>query len=137
MGAAYVYDARSVVTEDLDLDGRPDLIVTSVDWIKQTRGLHVYQNLWPVKNNWVGARLPEGKGYSPFGAEVTVVSKSGNQILPIVTGDSHLAQHSTQKHFGLGDDKSVNYIEVRWPDGRTTRVKKPSVNQYHTLRPDK
>ena len=135
MGAAFVYDSRTVVTDDLDNDGRPDLIVTSVDWVKQTRDLHVYQNLWPTRNNWVGVRLPEGKGYTPFGAKIIVVSNNGKQIQPMVTGDSHLAQHSTQKHFGLGQDKSVDYLEVRWPDGRTTRVSNPAINQYHTVVP--
>ncbi len=135
MGAAFAYDSRTVVTDDLDNDGRPDLIVTSVDWMKQTRDLHVYQNLWPTNNNWVGVRLPEGKGFSPFGAKITVVSDSGPQIQSLVTGDSHLAQHSLQKHFGLGEDESVAYFEVRWPDGRTTRVNNPAINQYHTVTP--
>ncbi len=135
MGAAFSYDSRTVVTDDLDNDGRPDLIITSVDWVKQTRDLHVYQNRWPMKNNWVGVRLPEGKGYSPFGAKVTLVSEGGKQIQSIVTGDSHLAQHSTQKHFGLGQDISVNSIEVHWPDGRTTLVNDPAINQYHLVTP--
>ena len=135
MGAAFAYDSRTVVTDDLDNDGRPDLIVTSVDWMKQTRDLHVYQNLWPTKNNWLGVRLPEGKGFSPFGAKVAVVSDSGKQIQSLVTGDSHLAQHSLQKHFGLGEDNTVKYFEVLWPDGRTTRVNNPAINQYHVVTP--
>ena len=83
----------------------------------------------------MGVRLPEGKGFSPFGAKITVVSDSGIQIQSLVTGDSHLAQHSLQKHFGIGEDESVNYFEVRWPDGRTTRINNPAINQYHTVTP--
>ena len=135
MGVAFAYDSRTVVTDDLDNDGRPDLIITSVDWMKQTRDLHIYQNLWPTNNNWLGVRLPEGKGFSPFGAQITVVNDSGKQIQPIVTGDSHLAQHSLQKHFGLGESKSVEFFEVRWPDGRVTRIDNPTITHYHVVTP--
>ena len=128
-GAAYEFDARSVISDDLDADGWPDLIVAQSNW--NGRGfalsIHVLANDIDVESagNWLAVRLKEsaGPGFSPNGAKVAITDDLGTtQTRWIVSGDSFLAQHATVAHFGLGDAKEVAKIEVTWPNGKTQVV---------------
>ena len=133
MNVALGEDARSVISDDFNGDGRPDLLVTSAqgDW---ARALHLFINHWPIRNNWIGVRLQiEAGGPSTIGAVIRVRSNSGEQLAHIVTGDSFRAQHAPMKHFGLGSDTAVDSIEIRWPDGTIEVMKDPAINTYHVV----
>ena len=136
LGMAHEYDSRSVVSNDLDADGRPDLLVVEQRWLPDSREVfrhyvHVLRNEWPGKRRWIGAHL-EGKGISPIGAVVTLHTSKGTQVVPIVTGDSFSAQHAPTVHFGLGDAKPKS-LEVRWSNGRKTRLVTPTEGKYHNM----
>jgi hypothetical protein len=139
LGAGFEYDGRAVVTEDLDADGRVDLLVLE---FKSGGGagdqndqiLHVYQNRLMEAGNWVGVRLDQARSNrSPIGATVTVVTATGSQMTRFVTGDSFSAQHSATAHFGLGDLTAIDSIEIEWADGTHQRIENPAVNQYLAL----
>ncbi len=130
------------MAEDLDADGRPDLMVGQVNWTKDMQELpnfvNIIRNQMPRGNNWVGVRLHEhGPGKSPAGAVIKVLYDGNSAMRHVVTGDSWRAQHSGQKHFGLGRAKGVEAIEVRWPNGKVSRLNKPAINRYHTVAPPK
>lgn len=137
MGIGFEFDARGVVSEDLDADGRPDLLVV------QSRAggsepaeytLHVTRNRMPGDDHWIGVRLYESaEGPSPIGAQVIVHTDRGPQIHRVVTGDSFSSQHSTFAHFGLGAEMRVESVEVRWLDGTRTVVPAPEIDRYHTI----
>ena len=136
MNAALVEDSRSVISDDFNGDGRPDLLVTTkhADRIGGYATLHLLINRWPVQNNWIGVRLQiEAGGPSTIGVVIRVRSKSGEQLAHIVTGDSFRAQHAPMKHFGLGADTAVDSIEIRWPDGTIEVIKDPAINKYHIV----
>ena len=138
MGVAYEYDARSVVSNDLDADGRPDLLVLEERWMPASgeprrHYVHVMRNEWPGKRRWIGAHLADGGlGFSPIGAVVTLRTSTGTQMQPVVTGDSFGAQHAPTVHFGLGD-ATPQSLEVRWPGGQVTRLTAPAEGKYHHI----
>lgn len=135
MGVSHESDCRSVVSGDLDHDGRPDLLVVEGRKRgndKQREGyIQVIRNRLKTGNHWVGVHL----GGQPIGAVVSVIQGEKRQFLPIVTGDSFDAQHANTVHFGLGKTESIDALEVQWPNGRTTRVEKPAIDRYHVIRP--
>jgi hypothetical protein len=138
MGVAFEYDSRAVVSDDLDGDGRMDLLVTQTtyDGKGYVMTLHVYRNELKTNNHWIGVRLREtAPGFSPLGAKVTLRREGRVQVRRIVTGDSFLAQHANTVHFGLGEANRVERIEVRWPNGEVTLVEDPQVDRYHNIRP--
>ena len=142
LGMAHEYDSRSVVSDDLDRDGRPDLIVTERGWDERTGAIpnivHLYRNILESGNHWIGVSLHEnGAGGTPLGARVTIQFNGRKHRRSIVTGDSYRSQHSNQLHFGLGAADRVDAIEVRWPNGQVSRLEKPAIDQYHTLSPKK
>jgi hypothetical protein len=139
MGVADEIDGRAVVADDLDLDGRVDLLVVEHDYEGRSNKprLHLLRNRWAGDDNWIGVRLARrAGGPSPLGARIAVeLENGGRRIARIVTGDSFSAQHALQKHFGLGSLQSVSAIEVEWPGGLSTRIDKPAIRRYHLVKP--
>lgn len=138
MGVAFEYDARAVVTEDIDSDGRPDLLVVEhiAEGLNKTRyRLHVYRNSLEQAGHWIGVKLVDKPGVSTIGATVEVKTDSGMQMGRVVTGDSFSAQHSATLHFGLGKPQQIQSIRVVWPDGSESLLKNPKIDQYHSLVP--
>jgi hypothetical protein len=123
-GAALSFDARSVVSDDLDGDGRPDLLVGESLFLGKGTGsnLHLLANQIDTGTNKrsfkVQLRESPGAGFSPNGAKVVMTDNlGGRQTRWIVTGDSFLAQHAPAAHFGLGEANSVRSVEITWPGG--------------------
>ncbi len=140
MNLSHEYDSRAVVSDDIDADGRLDLLVVALDRdanMRTTETIHINKNQWAGKHHWIGVRLNEhGDGFSPLGAKVTVGFAGRKQVAHIVTGDSFHSQHANTRHFGLGLATEVDHIEVRWPNGKTSRIEKPAVDRYHVIKPE-
>ena len=132
MGVALEADSRNVVADDLDGDGRLDLLVTTFEvWPKTRQTLHVFKNSLATEGNWIGFRFREqGGGRSPIGARVTIRHAGGAAMRQIVTGDSYRSQQANTLHFGLGKITSVDSAEIRWTNGQTTRLRQPAINAY-------
>ncbi len=136
MGVAFEYDARAVVSEDIDLDGRPDLLVVehqAQEFTSAIYKLHVYRNILPEAGNWVGVQLPTDKHSSAIGAQVELITPDKKQITRIVTGDSFSSQHSNNVDFGLGASADIDAIRVIWPDGKVSTLEQPKAGQYHRI----
>jgi enediyne biosynthesis protein E4 len=133
MGVASEFDTRGVVSADIDGDGRMDLLV-----VASPRGqpsvLHVFRNHLASQNHWIGVQLLDEPGRSPLGATITLVTQSGRQTAQVVTGDSFVSQHPAIAHFGLGEQDSVERLEVAWPDGTRWQQANPTVDHYHQVR---
>ena len=137
LGLALEEDSRNVVAEDLDGDGRQDLIVTTYErWPEVRQTLRIYQNTLPDTGHWIGFRFPAGRpGGSPIGTQVRVRWGSHRAVRQVVTGDSHRSQHSSTLHFGLGAATAVEEITVRWPNGEQMTLRQPAIDRYHELVP--
>jgi enediyne biosynthesis protein E4 len=135
MGVGFEFDSRNAASDDLDGDGRVDLLVVE----KTPDGapvLHVLKNTCDNDNHWIGVRLREhGPGRSPIGATVTVEAGPVPHVARLMVGDSYKTQHAPAAHFGLGAADRVEAIEVRWPDGTVSRRSSPAADRYHSIDP--
>ena len=136
LGLALEADSRNLVADDLDGDGRMDLVVTTFEaWPKVRQTIRVYQNHLATGGNWIGFRLREqGNGISPVGASITLRYGGRTVVRQIVTGDSHRSQHANTFHFGLGQSADVERVEIRWPRGQIWTRELPPINRYHEVR---
>jgi len=136
LGVALEEDSRNVVADDLDGDGRVDLLVTSYEaWPSTKQALRIYRNTLAGAGNWIGFRFrEEGAGKSPVGLQVVLRYGERRAVRQIVTGDSHRSQHANTVHFGLGEADRVDSVEIRWLTGQTIKLAEPAVNRYHSLR---
>src|SRR5439155_24255 len=126
-GVALEQDSRNVVADDLDGDGRVDLLVMTLEvWPEVKQTLRVYKNKLEDGGHWIGFRFREqGAGKSPVGARVTLHYDGQAATRQIVTGDSHRSQHANTLHFGLGNADRVSAVEIQWPSGRTLSTNQP------------
>ena len=68
------------------------------------------------------------------GTKVRLRANGSDQWRFIVNGDSYRSQQAPIAHFGLKQTKSVEEVEVHWPDGKRTMLKKPRIGQYHNIK---
>jgi hypothetical protein len=129
-GIALEQDSRNALAEDVDADGRVDLIVTSFEkWPDPKPTLRIFRNELQEVGNWIGFRVPRA---TP-GTQVRISGPGNDQVRQIVAGDSYRSQHSKSVHFGLGTGSEVNRATVRWPSGKTRTLENPTVGRYHLV----
>lgn len=149
LDVGFDFDTRRIVSADLDLDGRPDLLVgrqeSTTGFFHDTRSkttppaLLVLRNSLPetAERNWITINLEGAPGVSPLGAVVELRTATQTQRAVVITGDSFMCQHPAQKHFGLGPETEVLEIKVTWPNGQKSLLSKPAPNKCHLVKPAK
>lgn len=116
-GIDSVTDGRAAVFADFDNDGDTDILMTTI----QGPGHLVFRNNVGSAARHVRITLKGDSRVSAIGAEVKV--QAGGMLLTRLNscGEGYLSQHDPRLLFGLGTSDFVDWIEVRWPDGKTER----------------
>jgi hypothetical protein len=116
--------SRGAAFADLDADGRVDIVVNNLD---DQPTLLLNRS---VAGNWIELKLTGRlSNRDGIGARVTVTANGRRQVGEVKAGHSYLSQSDTRLHFGLGDAKKVESIEVRWPRGAAQRLSDAAINQ--------
>ncbi len=107
--------ARGIAFDDLDNDGRIDVVILS-----SRRPPIVLHNQSPTGNHWLQIRLRGVKtNRDGVGARVKVVAGDLTQIDEVHSGRGYQSHFGSRLHFGLGPRKRVQRVEVRWIGGGT------------------
>ena len=69
------------------------------------------------------------QGAPARGAVVALTAGGRTQRRVIDSGSGYLCQMEPVAHFGLGELRAVEQIEVRWPDGATLRIDDPQADR--------
>lgn len=111
---------------DFDGDGRLELLISHGE--ADLQPLSLYR---PVPNDHAWLRvLPLTRAGAPArGAVVTISAGGRRQMRAVDAGSGYLCQMEAIAHFGLGHVCTVEYVEVRWPDGAATTITAPEVNR--------
>jgi hypothetical protein len=135
-GVSLDQDSRNVVSDDLDGDGRVDLLVTTHEiWPEVKQTLKIFKNQVSDGGHWIAFRFREqGEGKSPVGVSVTIHYENRNATRHLVTGDSHRSQSANTIHFGLGHAQRIKSAEIRWVNGHSITLSNPEVDQYHNIK---
>ena len=120
--------SRGLAYADYDNDGDLDLLVTNLkgspDLLENKGG----QNTWLILK-LIGTR----SNRDAIGARVTVTTGSLTQIREVRSGSSYLSQNDMRLHFGLGEHRRVDRVEIRWPSGLKELLEGVKANQSLTL----
>ena len=107
-GLALEQDSRNVAADDLNGDGKLDLIVTTFEvWPETKQTLRVFENRLPDTGHWVSHSFKPAPGF--FGARVEVEG-AGAHVL--ATGDSYRTQQPLKIHVGLGNATNSPALRV-------------------------
>lgn len=117
--------ARGLATGDLDNDGRLDAVVTTNDG-----PAHILHNDTQTQNHWLLLNLVGHKSNrDAIGAEVTLSTTQGLLSATVSTASGYLSASDKRVHFGLGREKVVSNIEIRWPSGIRQALNDVSADQ--------
>ena len=121
--------ARGVALEDLDNDGRIDVVISN-----SRRLPVVLKNESENGNHWLHLKLQGVKvNRDAVGARVTVTAGDLVQIDEVHSGRSYQSHFGTRMHFGLGEHDRIDSIRVRWPGGFTEEWRDIKPDQILTL----
>jgi hypothetical protein len=110
--------SRGLACGDVDNDGAPDLLVSSV-----AGPACFYRGVAAAgdgpERHWLIVRAIDPKlgGRDAYGAEVTVTAAGRARKALVNPGYSYASSNDPRAHFGLGDADRIDSIDVLWPDG--------------------
>jgi len=105
---------RGVAFGDIDNDGRVDSVVTVLNG-----AVKVFHNISGGGNHWILLNLEGSKSNRMgIGAQIRVTTEDGHvQWNEVTTAVGYASSSDSRVHFGLGSNRRVKEIEIRWPDG--------------------
>ncbi len=116
--------SRGSAVGDLDNDGRLDVVINDLDGSPQ-----VLRNELPGAGNWLIVKLRgTGANTNAIGAVVAATAGGVRHVRLVQSGTSYISQDDMRLHVGLGASDTAD-VEVRWPDGTTTRREQVKANQ--------
>jgi hypothetical protein len=125
---------RGVAFGDLDNDGRIDAVVSVL-------GAHVklFHNVSAVENHWILLKLVGKKSNRMgLGAQIHLVTADGkSQWNEATTAVGYASDSDSRVHFGLGANRRVREIEVRWPSGIRQSLHDVAADQILTMEESK
>ncbi len=116
---------RGAAFGDLNNDGAVDVVVSDVGGAPR-----VFRN-GALANNWLLIdTIGTKSNRDGIGASVRIVMTSGSEQFGFVSAaGSYLSAHDKRVHFGLGRERQVKLLEIRWPSGLVQTWKNVAANQ--------
>lgn len=103
---------------DLDNDGDMDLVVNNMD-----ENCFLYQNLTMEQDGGNFLKVKASGTLSESFPKVTLYSEEKVQFIETRRVRGYRSSHENVAHFGLGEQKKVDSVIVKWPNGRTQVLK--------------
>jgi len=115
---------------DLNNDGFPDLVVTSLD--EKPR---IMLNSADNGNHWLLVNtIGRRSNRDGIGAVLKLTTASGRTLYNhVTTSDGFMSSSDKRVHFGLGTEKAISSLEIRWPSGIVQTLKKVRADRILTV----
>ncbi|MFQ5526691.1 MAG: ASPIC/UnbV domain-containing protein [Thermoanaerobaculia bacterium] len=125
LGTYLRLDSRGAAPADLDGDGDLDFVVYN----RNNPVVKVYRNDTPGQGNVLLVDLV-GTESEPLGTGAQLIAGCGSRriLRQVEAGSGFISQPPPTVHFGLGECRSVNSLEIHWPSGRVQTLENLPIN---------
>ncbi len=124
-----LFSRRGAAFGDLNNDGLIDVVITNLG-DKPT----VLLNTSEDKNQKIIFNLLQvGKNKDAIGSRIALKTDKRSMIREVQAGSSYLSQNDFRLHFGLGSGEKIEYVEVRWSDGKVEKISGVQPNRINTV----
>ena len=119
-GAAY---------SDLDNDGDLDIVLNNLNSPSE-----ILENISNNLRNFVSFTLKGNKNYSVTrGSKINIYTKNKIFVRENITTKGFQSSSTNQVYFGLGKEKDIDSIIIRWPDGYKQKISNLSINENRII----
>lgn len=129
-GFALKKPSRALATGDLDNDGDLDILISNVggtaDLLRNDGG----KSANSILVRTVGSK----SNRDGIGARLKLFINGKILVRNVKAGSSYLAQNDLRVHFGLGEARRAERLEVRWPNGAVDAIENVQAGQILTVR---
>lgn len=119
---------RGMATADFDNDGDVDVVVNNL----QSPSI-VYENQLCGGQSLQLTLQQAGPNPFAVGAQVRIRTNQGTDWYTVMHGRGYLSGATTRIDVGLGE-RTVQAIDIRWPDGTTSRIDAIQPNHHYVIR---
>jgi hypothetical protein len=112
---------------DLNNDGFPDIVVTSLN-----EPPRILLNSADNGNHWLMLELVGRRSNrDAIGAKIRITTASGRKLYNHVSVSVGFMSSSDKRvHFGLGEEKQIQSIEIRWPSGTVQQLTDVAADRF-------
>lgn len=128
-GLLLARSSRGAVFDDLDGDGRIDVVV-----LNSRREPTVLRNESPADHHWIQLQL-RGTSTNRFGigSQVRLTAGGRTQLAEVHSGRGYQSHFGLRLHLGLGASDRVDRLEVRWLGGGVTVLENVAADRVLTI----
>jgi len=122
---------RGVAFGDIDNDGHMDMVVTVLNG-----AVKLFHNVSSENNHWILLKLVGSKSNRMgIGAQIHITTEDGrSQWNEVTTAVGYASSSDSRVHFGLGSNRHIKKIEIRWPSGIKQTLQDSDVDQILTIK---
>jgi hypothetical protein len=122
---------RGCAFGDLNNDGRIDVVVSVIG-----QPTELLCNTSANENHWILIQVEGRKSNRDgIGTKIKLTGESGRvQYNHVTTSVGYVSSSDKRVHFGLGADRRIREIELRWPSGKVQVARDVAVDQIFKVR---
>jgi hypothetical protein len=122
---------RGVAFADFDNDGRVDAVVTNING-----PVRLFHNTTRNSGHWLALKLTGTRSNRDgIGSAITVTLLNGRKLYNhCSTSVGYASSSEALVRFGLGQDRAVKLVEIRWSDGQTQLLRDVRTDQVLIVR---
>jgi hypothetical protein len=121
--------SRGLAVGDLFNRGIMDIVINDLDGPPM-----ILRNSGIPERHWVSFELVGTKSNRlAIGARLKLVAGGVTQTEEVRSGSSYLSQNDLRVHFGLGVQKKIDSLEIRWPSGKVETFPDIAADQFYAI----